>query len=400
MSSDRTTILCISSFEKGAEFLRECGRLGCRTLLLTLESLAEAPWPRESIDDVFLMPDLYRRQDVFNAVSYLARTERIARVVPLDEFDVEMAASLREHLRLPGMGESAARLFRDKLAMRTAARDFGIPVPDYSPVLNHADLRQFVRTVPAPWLLKPRMSASTTGIRKLHGEEGLWGALEELGDEQSLFLLERFVPGDVLHVDAVVHGGRVVFGEAHAYGRPPFAVYHGGGLFSSRTLERGGDLSESLLEANRTVVEAFGLEAGVVHTEFIRAAGGSLHFLETAARVGGAHIAEMVEAATGVNLWREWARVETSLARSVAYAAPRPREDYGGLLITLARQQQPDLVAYDAEEIVLKLDKPHHAGLVLASPDHGRVQALLEEYARRFAADFHAVLPPAAAPTT
>ena len=117
MSGAPTTILCVASFFKGEEFIRECRRLGCRVLLLTEEKLRDADWPRESIDEIFFMPDLYNREHVLNAVSYLARGEQLARIVALDEFDLEMASTLREHLRLPGMGETTVRHFRVKLAM-------------------------------------------------------------------------------------------------------------------------------------------------------------------------------------------------------------------------------------------------------------------------------------------
>jgi hypothetical protein len=35
------TMLCITSYEKGGEFMRGCKRLGCRVFLLTLEKHAE-----------------------------------------------------------------------------------------------------------------------------------------------------------------------------------------------------------------------------------------------------------------------------------------------------------------------------------------------------------------------
>src|SRR5918997_1595917 len=136
------TILALTSFDKGQDFLRECTRLGAKTFLLTVESLKDADWPRDALAEVFLMPDLYNRVNVINAVSYLARQEHIARIVPLDEFDVEMAATLREHLRIPGMGETTVRYFRDKLAMRMQAREAGIPVPDFVPILNRERVRE------------------------------------------------------------------------------------------------------------------------------------------------------------------------------------------------------------------------------------------------------------------
>lgn len=388
------TVLCLASFLKGHDFLRECRRLGCRVLLLTVEKLRDADWPRDAIDELLLMPDLYDRTEVVHGVSWLARREAIDRIVPLDEFDLEMASLLREHLRAPGMGETTVRHFRDKLAMRTKARETGIRVPEFTGVFNDAEVGAYLDAVPAPWVLKPRLSASAIGIRKLDRADDVWRALDELGDRRSFHLLERFVRGPVYHVDAIVWEREVVLAEASGYVAPPFEVYHDGGLFASRTLARDGDVARSLLEANRRVVTSLGMVRGVLHTEFIRAeADGEVHFLETAARVGGAYIVETVEAATGVNLWQEWARLEVAHARGEPYAPPTPRTDHAGLLISLARQEEPDTSAYDDPEIRWRLRKRHHAGLIVASPDAARVETLLQSYLERFRTDFHASMP-------
>ena len=136
------TVLCLASYFKGLDFIRECRRQGCRVLLLTSHSLASAEWPRESIDETFYIPDVDKKwkiEDVLLGVSYMARSENIDRIVPLDDFDVETAATLREHLRMPGMGDTTARYFRDKLAMRTKARDEGLAVPDFIHILNYPE---------------------------------------------------------------------------------------------------------------------------------------------------------------------------------------------------------------------------------------------------------------------
>src|SRR5688572_33225325 len=100
-------------------------------------------------------------------------------------------------------------------------------------------------------------------------------------------------------------------------------------------METGSPEERGLTDLNRGVASALGMVRGVLHTEFIRgAADGRFYFLETAARVGGAFIVEMVEAATGVNLWREWARVEVANARGETYKPPVPRRDYAGLVIS------------------------------------------------------------------
>ena len=396
MDTRPPTILCVASYYKGNEFIRECKRQGCRVLLLTREKLKDSGWPSESIDERYLMPDMLRRDHVIHSVSYVARSETIDRIIALDEFDLEMVSTLREHLRIPGMGETTVRYFRDKLAMRMQAKERGILVPEFVAIINHAKIREYVARVPAPWVLKPRLSASAIGIKKIREAGELWPLLEHLGDKQSFHLLEQFVPGDVFHVDSIVWEREVKFSEAHGYLNPPFDVYHGGGLFSTRTLERGSEVERSLKDVNRAIVQALGLVRGVLHTEFIRAhEDGRIYFLETAARVGGANIVELVEAAAGVNLWREWARLEVANIRKEEYKAPAARSDYAGVVISLARQEWPDTSGYTEPEIVWRMNKKQHVGLIVASKKQARVQELLESYMVRFREDFHASVPAA-----
>jgi hypothetical protein len=170
-------------------------------------------------------------------------------------------------------------------------------------------------------------------------------------------------------------------------------------VFLTRTISRRSEDAQALEALNRELVRALGLARGVTHTEFIKGGDGRFYFLETAARVGGANIAETVEAATGINLWREWARVEVAGERGT-YEVPPHREDYAGIVISLARQEWPDTSRYDDPEIVFRLRKRHHVGLLVASPDPERVESLLQAYVRRFLEDFSATLPAAERPTS
>jgi len=169
-------------------------------------------------------------------------------------------------------------------------------------------------------------------------------------------------------------------------------VAHEGGVFTSRTLDRESALWEDLLAANARVMRTFGMRRGVSHTEFIRgAADGQIYFLETSARVGGAHVSDLVEAATGLNLWEEWARLEVA---ENEYPSPESRGDYAGLLVTLARQERPDLSGFVDPEIVWRLNEGHHAGLIVKSPSVRRVEQLLADYSERMLRDIWAYAPP------
>jgi hypothetical protein len=386
------TILCVATYFKGELFLRQCHDAGCTVLLLTNDKLVGADWPREAIAEIHSIPRDADVTAVRRTVDGSAARHRIDRIAALDDFDVETGAMLREHLQIPGMGRTTARRFRDKLAMRVTARDRGIPVPEFTAVFNDQAVNDWIARVPPPWVLKPRSSAAAIGIRKVTSGGELWDALHAAGDERSSCVLERFVTGDVYHVDSIVWDGRVVFAVAFKYGRPPMQIVHEGGIFVTRRLPDDSREGAALLALNQRLQQEFGLRRGVSHSEFI-GSGGEYMFLETSARVGGAFIVDTIEAATGVNLWREWAKVEVAGAGG-AYIVRPHRHDYAAVVLSLARQPEPDLSGYTDPEIRTRIRKHHHAGLILSSPNRDRVEQLIADYSERFYRDFFATAPP------
>jgi biotin carboxylase len=332
-----------------------------------------------------------------NAVAYLFRGQPFDRIVALDDFDVEVAAFLREHLRMTatGHGDSESRFFRDKLAMREKARALGVRIPDFAPLFSDADINDFLKRVPGPWLVKPRSEASAAGIRKLHTPADVWKRVHELGDDRSFNLIEQMVPGDLFHVDSLMRDGAVIFTEVNAYHRPLLDVYQGGGVYATRTLPRDRPEVAELTKLNADVLRGFGLGQGASHTEFMKAhADGQFYFIETSARVGGANTAEMVEAATGVNLWAEWAKLEIDRTEG-KYVLPQQKKRYGGVVLSLAKFERPDTSPFTDAEIVQRIDLKNHIGFVLGSDSAERVEKLLDEYIGRIGRDYSAVLPAA-----
>jgi len=400
MSDSSQRFLCISSYEKGQDFLRQLAELGIKPTLLTVDKLRDAPWPVDILEELATMPTGLTHQQIINTVTWMARTRKFDRIVALDEFDMEIAAVLREHMRLPGMGTTAIAFYRDKLAMRIGARDAGFLVPEFVGALHHDDLRDHMARVPTPWLLNPRSEASALGIKKIQHPDELWPILDELGDRQSCFLMEQFVPGDIFHVDSILSDGKVVFSAVHQYGRPPMQVMHEGGVFTTRTVDRLSRDWAELTELNARLAPALGMRDGVTHGEYIRAhADGRYYFLEIAARVGGAFIVDLVEYSTGINLWREWAKVEVALLRGQTYTVPNSRRQYAGSVLCLAKEEDPDTSSFNAPEIVYRMKKHHHAGLIVRSGKPDRVTQLLDEYSRAFAEKFLASMPPPDRPT-
>jgi biotin carboxylase len=392
--------LCIASYEKGQAFLQQCAELGVKPTLLTVEKLRDAAWPREVLEDIHLLPDNHSLVDLMKTVCWMCRGRHFDRVIALDEFDLDAAAKIREHTRIPGMGVTATAYYRDKLAMRTGASESGFLVPPFCRVLNYDELRSYMTSVHGPWLLKPRAEASALGIRKIYEPEQLWRTLDDLGDLQTNYLIEQFIPGDIFHVDSIISEHKVVFSAVHQYGKPPMQVMHEGGVFTTRSVDRGSREWRELTALNARLAPDLGMARGVTHAEYIRAnEDGRLYFLEIAARVGGAFISDLVETATGINLWREWARLEVADLRGEPYVLPKPAEKYAGSVLCLATTIEPDTSAFNAPEVVTRMKKNHHAGLIVCSENAGRVRELLDRYSTEFAQRFLATLPPPEKPT-
>jgi len=393
-------IVCLATYFKGVDFIRECKEHGCNVVLITKEKMLGEDWPRESLDDLIAVPNDAGPPLFIDLLAFLARKAKVDRVIALEEFDVVTAALMREHLCLPGLSSSNAKVFRDKLSMAVHSQRAGINVPEFVPLVNRDEVREFMERIPAPWIIKPRSDVSAIGIRKVEEPEEVWRAIDEMNERENLrerasyYILARFVAGEVFHVDSVVNDGKVVFAGTNQYGRPPMQVAHQGGAYISRTLARGSTDEKTLLSINKKLVQALGLERGATHAEFIKSdVDGKFYFLEIAARVGGAYIAEVLEAASGVNLWREWARLEMVDGRGPTRIAPL-RKEYAGIILSLAKQEKPDTSGYVDDEIVSRVKKRHHAGLIVRAPRLERVNELLDDYSLRFVEDFVAIAPP------
>ena len=393
-------IVCLATYFKGADFMRECKSQGCRVILVTKEKMLHEDWPRESLDDVIAVPNDAGPALMIDLVAFLARQTPVDRVVALEEFDVVTAALVREHLCLPGLSSSTAKVFRDKLSMAVHSQRAGIDVPPFVPFLNGAEVDDFMERVPGPWVIKPRSDVSAIGIKKVDNAAEVRAIVDEMNQRENLrerasyYVLAKFIGGEVFHVDSIVNDGNVLFAGVNQYGRPPMQVAHQGGAYISRTVRRGSPDEKTLTTINRKLIKALGLDHGATHAEFIKSdEDGKFYFLEIASRVGGAYIADVLEAATGVNIWREWARIEISNGATPRRIKPL-RKDYAGIILSLARQEQPDTSAYDDQEVVYHVKKKHHAGMIVRSPKLERVDELLSSYAGRFVQDFVAVVPP------
>ena len=388
--------LCVSCEFKGDDFLRAIAEMGHRVYLITSEQNRDKPWPYDLITEAFYMPEKDGRQWNIDhlkvGVAHLMRRAKIDRMIALDDYDVRKVAFLREEFRMPGMGQTTARHFYDKLAMRIQALEAGLPVPGFASLFHDDDINHFLHNSEGPWFVKPRSDAGALGIRKIHSPEEFWTLADKLGDDRHRYLIEEFKAGDVCHVDSLSFDGEIVFTRSSQYRNPPFDIAHGGGIFQSYTLGIKDDRHYQLVELNRKVLQAFRMKHGASHSEYIMHDGEPV-FLETSARVGGANLSNMVEVASDVNLWSEWARIEEAVLKSIDYTPPTGSHNYAGIIASLSRYPSPDYGQYGDPEIVWTMQKDYHVGFVFKSQEQQGVINMLDKYSHIIAEDYHAAVP-------
>lgn len=383
----------------------EMHQLGNKVILITSENFKDKNWPWFAISEVYYMqelePSVWNLDHLIEGFSFLLRTHKIDAVIALDDYDVEKAALVRETFRIPGMGQTTHRYFRDKLAMRQMAKDSGIDAPQFSSIFNDEKVNEFADQNPAPWVLKPRSEASATGIVKIKSKEELWPAIEKLGAERHKFLLENFKPGDVFHVDSLMYNKEILFTSASQYLSPPMEISHEGGVFRTKTLPLYSEEYRALEKANSNILKSFGLVNGVSHTEFIRSKeNGKWYFLETSSRVGGAHIPDLVEASTGINLWREWAKIEDALLKNTKYEIRKSTGFAAGLIVALGKEKVPNYEKFHCDEVEKFLQLDYHIGIVYKSDSKEKIQEKLDEAALIITQEYLNILPPKTKPSS
>ena len=222
-------------------------------------------------------------------IDRLARAENVDGIVsPGADWPVGVAARVAERLGLPHPIDGAtAALATTKSRQRERFAAAGVPQPR-------------VLEVPvAPCVVKAPDRQGQRGLTFVRTAEELPAAIEAAleASRNGTYIVEEFVDGpevtvNAVSVDGVFHPLAVTdrltadppaFGVALAHAWP--CVYQ----------------TQSPIEVARAAAEALGIRNGPTYTQIRVGADGS-RVVELAARLGGGHDAELVEAATGVKL--------------------------------------------------------------------------------------------------
>ncbi|PNL17691.1 ATP-grasp domain-containing protein [Micrococcus sp. FDAARGOS_333] len=227
----------------------------------------------------------------------LVREHECDNLLALSEFDLLRAARMRDQYGLGGPTLEQTLPFRDKLLMKRALSEAGVPVARFTPIDNVFDLLTFHRTIEGPIVVKPRMGASSIGVCVLRTEQDLdqfcLDSPAFSGDEPAYLIAEEFVENEMFNVDGVTADGRTL------------------ACWPSRTssclgFEEGQLLVASQLDADdervpilrglvtETIAALPRHDRMIFHAEVFLSPDGTYRLNEIGARIGGAKVRELV----------------------------------------------------------------------------------------------------------
>ena len=223
------------------------------------------------------------------AVDRLARAESVDGIIsPGADWPVGVAARVAARLGLPHPIDAAtAALVTTKSRQRERFAAAGVPQP-----------RPLAEAV-APCVVKAPDRQGQRGLTLVRNEEELPAAIEAAieASRNGVYIVEEYVDGPELTVQAVSIDGvfhPLLVADRLTADPPAFgvALAHAWPCVSE---------TQSPIEAARAAAEALGVRNGPTYTQ-IRVGEDGSRVVELAARLGGGHDAELVEAATGLKL--------------------------------------------------------------------------------------------------
>lgn len=272
---------------------------------------------------------------ILDSVARWSASYAIAGGMSIGEYYVEPSTVVNDYLGLRSPGLRAGRVCRNKHLQRLYLRDFSprswmIPVGARDAATEVPDLENGV--------VKPVGRNSSSGVLRFTGTAELRRHLQTYPEDEVL-LVEEYVSGNEVSVEALVQDGRVIFtGITQKFVGDGFVeVGH----------EVPADLpdahSAALVEANTRVLARLDFRDGISHAEYKVTDSGDVHLMEIAARFPGDGIVSLYNLATGKAL--AGTIVDIALGRAAAH--PEPARFAKQVFVTPAPGTLADVVAGD-----------------------------------------------------
>ncbi|MCA6091314.1 ATP-grasp domain-containing protein [Streptomyces sp. SCA3-4] len=227
---------------------------------------------------------------------------RVDGVLALTDWGTRIAARLAKEWGLPGAGTAVADGLAHKADVRRRLAGTGAGLP-FALTADADEAAELLRSAPSgAVIVKPVDGAASLGVRRVSDPAGLADAIAAVRNTtgQPQALVEHFVPGPEVSLEAVVSGGRVLFvGVTEKTCAAPPSFVETRHVIDPAAQER---LAPSATRFVETVVTALDIDSAVLHLE-AKHDGDRWHLIEAAFRPAGGLISDVLLRATGLDLY-------------------------------------------------------------------------------------------------
>ena len=233
----------------------------------------------------------------------IAQEENISGVIT-DQTDIPVrtVAYVAEKMGLCGIGYEVSKIFTDKSLMREKLIKANLPHIPYITTDSKDEALKFFTSLGSDVILKPLDTQGSRGVYRISDADGL----KRLFDKSKSYstnkkvIVEKYITGSEVVIEAVTVGGEV---KAQICGDTIY--FDDKKTFSAKKRIFPSKQSKSIvnkaLEFNKKIVEAFALNNGITHGEYI-IDGNEVYLIEIAARGGGVFISsDLIHEETGLN---------------------------------------------------------------------------------------------------
>lgn len=240
-------------------------------------------------------------------IAWVQKTnKKFDRIVSLSEYELLAAAKIRETLKISGASVTDVNKVRDKVIMKEHVEKAGIAVPQFQNLTHLIENKMAVYQWKGPTVLKPIDGASSENVKvfpsllailqKTIGRKTGIALIDKNEVSLNGFQVEEFIQGPILHIDGLVHRGKIKICVASQYIGNCLDYAHGAPLASIQI-----DTTPEIKHWAQRCLSAVNIQQGCFHLEAISTEEG-LVFLEIANRAGGADVVKTFELATGIHL--------------------------------------------------------------------------------------------------
>ncbi len=293
------------------EFVRGLATVGARVWGVGVEPVGLLPeTARKHLHAYLQVPNLLDEFDTVVRVRRWLGGRQLDRVEALTEYQVVLAARLREALGVPGMTVAQAEIFRDKEKMKQALDAAGIRTPRHARATTVGEMREAAERIGFPLIVKPIDGAGSAHTFRCNDQKELEAAIEGTRHVPQVSV-EEFVDGEEFTFDTLTARGVIQYHNIAWYRPRPLIArtneWISPQVIALRDVEqphlRGG------AEMGQRVIEALGFQDGFTHMEWYRKADGEVVFGEIGGRPPGARQVDQMNYACDFDSFVGWAEI-------------------------------------------------------------------------------------------